>query len=182
MNINNPIDTNPDELADFIFSDQPKPKNSIQLVQHEDNMDIMFIYEVLISVVMEGILHLIKGIDDPSELSLDNLDDVHFQTLNPWIQSMGFNLEVIKTHEKPLHYYCRTIFNNYKDKSYFTTNNLTKHYHFIITSTYSHNNNNFNDISQIKTVVQMNNYWLEIYFSLCEDNNDEDNNDEDNNE
>lgn len=159
-----PVEVTPEMIAAHIFSKDPGPVGSVQLGADQNNMDVKFMYEVLLTVMMEGLSIMVENLD---EVTVDELDADHFEILDPWIQSMGFRLELGEVTDTPANYDCKIMINNEENKNYFLTTNNTKKYHFLLAGRYAQNEW-IENLDQLVTVVKVKDGWIKIRFLLAE--------------
>jgi len=110
-----------EEMAKLLFSESPKPENTIRLISDDDKKDIYYQFEMILNLYMEGIFTL------------------GFIDLNPWFRSIGINVN-LKEHpivEKSelSNYYCKIIVrDDSKYTQFFEIKNIKKDYHFLSNS------------------------------------------------
>jgi hypothetical protein len=166
-------ETTPVDLAAKLFSNIPAPENSNKLLPHVDdssdfNLDNFdhnaFNFEILITIFMEGILHLSKLLDVLDGIHVDinsnNYDDdvdifkleiSHLEILQPWFNSIGYKLNAYEYDFDDFseNYYCKILLkDNPEDTGYFIYRNINIPYHFVLNSNYLHKKN----INQISAV------------------------------
>jgi len=164
MNQNTEEEFSPDELANFIFSDLPKEPCSISIIpsNKEDNIeftndDLTFIFEILLSVYMEGIIDVERLIlintskkiidkdhnlyDKPINLSYINQNILEY--VKPWFMSLGYIINVIEYEDESIfkeylnNYYSKIVLrDNPHDYGFFFFNKIPKPYHFILNGNY----------------------------------------------
>lgn len=120
----------PEDIAHELFS-----KTQNNLTPHALSMDgdnASYIYEVLVTILLEGMDIFMNGIVN---MDANNLEPDYITALNPWFHSIGFNLkvDVVDRTDKELYedYYCRIILRNYGYGPIFDDKQLTKDYHFL---------------------------------------------------
>lgn len=155
VNNSDPLETTPTDLAAKLFSNPPGPDNSNKLLPHLDSNDITndfdhvsFTFEILITIFMEGVLHLSKLLDvldgihvDLNESNYDNDVDIfkleigHLELLQPWFRSIGYEINAYEYEIEDFgeNYYCKIILkDNPEDTGYFIYRNINIPYHFVL--------------------------------------------------
>lgn len=136
---------NPDELEDFtpdaiantLFHQEPKDPFTCRLLANPEEVDSIYLFELLITILMEGLDIMIGGL---STADLSNMTTDHITCLNPWFYSLGFkiNIELFDRNENEdeineyQEYYCKTVIRNKVNEIIFEKNNVDKDYHFFI--------------------------------------------------
>lgn len=120
----------PEMVAKTVFTQQPRPPCSNQIVSKEDG-DATYIFEIVLTVFMEG-LDLITGGLDKADLS--DFTKEHLTVLDPWMNSLGLKL-LVNEYEKDSFYlddwYCKTVIKNGSYSHLFDIKNIHKNYHFL---------------------------------------------------
>ena len=151
-------------IANHIFSHDPQPIGSIQLVATYTEMDTEFIYEVLLTILMEGFKLMVESIE---EVSVENCSADHIILLGQWIQSLGFDLIVEECAGTTNNYYCKVLLNNQQNTAFFYHKKITdKQYHFILNSTQT-NDDHF-DINEIVTIIPFPDRYIKIQFHFID--------------
>lgn len=125
----------PEEIAQILFTQEPKNSFSHQIIAEKEIADVACIFEILMIILMEG-LEIITG--DLSKAKLENLTCNHLLALNPWFNSLGFEIKnvesfIVKTDESLYNnYYCKTIPRDTLHASFFQMKNINKNYHFFL--------------------------------------------------
>ena len=157
----------PEEIAEKLFTQGAKNPNTCQFCCDENEMDIITIFEILITILLEGLNILSGGLDkfDYTQFSEHNI-----LSLNPWFHSIGFKIRAYvyssKDKDYDNNYYCRVMTKSLATKNIFFIKNIQKNYHFFINgSAYKENQNkqNIKDITCI-FVNPYNNNTYEISF------------------
>jgi hypothetical protein len=130
----NELESNtPEEVAMTIFNSNPKSPCSYQIIAEQQQSDITYIFEILITILMEGFLILTGDIYD---LDFNNLTDEHISSLNPWFKSLGFRVKssIYTMDEKELcdKYYCNILIKNKQTDVIFEAKKIYKPYHFML--------------------------------------------------
>jgi hypothetical protein len=135
----------PESVAQKIFSESVAPPCSNQL--QLDEADNEYIFEMLISIFMEGVETKFGNLKqlDVSLLSTDTL-----MSLAPYVLSLGFKMNVkILPKEDATNYYCRILLNNEDNMYYFLLKSLEKNYTFVINNKKDIKRDNLKDYSAI---------------------------------
>ena len=114
----------PEQIAYRLFTQHYINPKSIQPILSEG--DYLYIFEILITIYMEGIMILYNNLED---LNLDNLGAEHLIALKPWFEAIGFNLCVDITESSTEHYMDIKLRNEYG--LFFDMKGITKNYHFF---------------------------------------------------
>ncbi|ARF09363.1 hypothetical protein Catovirus_2_312 [Catovirus CTV1] len=152
----------PEDLASFIFEELPNDPCSIKFLPYSVNMDkdeTSFLFEILITIYMEGMMHghrlydmlrLKKSIssDPESPRQKINVYDLNKQKLElceDWIKSLGFLtfVEEYKASEYIFdqNEYCKILLaDNPYDSKILKNKGVNKPYHFIIYAGYNPTN------------------------------------------
>lgn len=98
----------------------------------DNNFDLEMQFEILISIFMEGVM--LKF--DLDQLDLDTMDaDIlltQLKSLDPYIQTIGFLVNVTLDQSNTDDRYCRIIVKNGADICYFEKHNLETNYTFLL--------------------------------------------------
>lgn len=159
----NPIEATPKMIANHLFSNEPGPIGSIQLTANEDEMDTGFIYEVLLTVVAEGLMMMADNVED---VTRDNISADHIEVLNQWINVLGFNVEVATEEGNPTDYYCNVMLRNSENENYFVFQKLKEDYHFLRSA--SSVENEPDGLENMKTIIKTDGGFLEFTFTQIE--------------
>lgn len=155
----NSLSLDPIEIANIIFSNEPKGECSIQLCEIED---IYMLFEILITILMEGIEKL-NGME-----KIDYLDDeslLNFMiNIRKWFYSFGFVIEIKKIKKiydiQNENYYCKIITKNGSYGQLFKIKNIDKNYSFLL----NHSHEIKKNIQDIYGIYMAPKYNLEIRF------------------
>lgn len=159
--------TNIFEIAEKIFLDSPKPKQSIQL--ELDNSDNNTVFELLVLFIMEGIT---VKYDNEDFDKLNNLDDnelydkIYFK-FREYLQSIGFNIVLKINPFENLHFSNTPSF--YPSKKYdinFCTFIVKKHENNHIFLEYNEVLKSI-DLKDYILIIPLNKYLLQISFDFC---------------
>ena len=166
MDEDNHIEATPEKIAESIFKGAPAPPNTYQILAQDDDADLYYVYELLITVLMEGFDILTGGLE---HVNPDDVNSDHFIGLNQWFKSIGFDINIQGVPkgetEQYENYYCKVILRNSSYKFLFETKNMEKDYHFLTNA--SHQNNE-NVIKDIYGIFISNDTVYKIYFDFCQ--------------
>lgn len=159
----------PKSFATDLFSYEPNNINYIY--SEEDDNDLTLIFEILVTIMMEGLEYFTQGLDN---IDLDDFGEKHILFLKPWFQSIGFNIFIEKfdrnEYENFSNYYCRILINNRKEELGYVFNqqSINETYHFTLNRYYD--KVMVDDISQIYTVFAYKQSVYKISFPICRRN------------
>nr|QBK88376.1 MAG: hypothetical protein LCMiAC01_00400 [Mimivirus LCMiAC01] len=123
----------PENIANKIFNNDPKEPCSCQLIAPGSDGDLTYVFEVLLTILMEGFA-ILSG--DITTIPLDSFSENSIMALNPWIQSMGLNLIVSEidasNKEEYTNYYNRIVLNRDMHEQLFIIMRNNKSYHFLL--------------------------------------------------
>lgn len=131
----------PEDIAKIVFSDQPAEPKSYQLYcqTDEDNkvIDALDLFEIFMTIMIEGIFVRCDG--NVSREILNTINDNTISSLNPWLHSLGFNVNVSIIPKENVseyeNYYCKVVFRNDPEwTGWFDihSDNIKKDYHYIL--------------------------------------------------
>lgn len=124
----------PEMIAHEIFTKDAKAPCSHQILAYQDGADMTYIYEILITILLEGLEIMTGGL---KEVDLSSFTTSHITVLNPWFKSIGFDITVeeVESSDKDSYneYYCRAVVNDKLNETFFIMKNIThKPYHFLL--------------------------------------------------
>lgn len=151
-------DFSPEMIAQAIFTKDPKNPCSHQILALQEGTDLTYIFEILVTILLEG-LNILTG--DLKEADLSNFSVSFISSLNPWFNSLGFNINVRIENEteKELYqeYYCRTVINNELNETLFIIKNIQdKSYHFLLNGQYLDQNKAKTNLKDIFGIFNVN--------------------------
>lgn len=157
----------PEEIANIIFKDNPKEKKYYNFLIDENddqyNLDISFVFEILIQILFEGFDILTEGLNN---IDIDNLDESMINSLNPWFESFGFNIFVSEHKEnKFIDNYCISIINNKLYNKIFIERNINKNFHFILNKKYA-NGCPIDKLENMYTIISGTTKIFKIWFNF----------------
>lgn len=167
VNPNELEDYTPEAIAHTLFSSDPKPPCSCQIISQEEATDLTYIFEILMTIFIEG-LEILAG--DLSKANLDNLTEEHVSALNPWFESLGFNINV-NTHPRHLHeaykgYYCKIMIKDKQQEALFNFKNIDKNYHFFINGDYLEENKLKGNIEDLHAIFIVNDTVFRLNYDF----------------
>jgi hypothetical protein len=167
-NIDDLTDRTPEEIAEIIFTHEPKSQNSHQILALQQGADLTYVFEILLQILLNGMEVLTNGIDtiDLTHFTID-----HIKCLNPWFRSLGFN--IIVTHynlcdqDEYKEYYCKIILKNFGTAPMFIAKGIEKNFHFLLNGLYYELNKNKTNLEDLYAVLKNNQDIYKIYFNFC---------------
>lgn len=156
-NISAPSGT-PEEIAKMLFSNKPDDPCSRCIIPYSEGAEeiqtvdkVSFNFEILLTIYLEGLMNIMDVIKQNNELVADmdiynNLSMSDLKFPDPWFKSFGYSISVTEygadrrrefnNKIKPFSY-CRIILSfDPKDRTVFIMKNITKKYHFLLSSNY----------------------------------------------
>ncbi|AYV78698.1 MAG: hypothetical protein Edafosvirus25_12 [Edafosvirus sp.] len=133
-------DYDPETIAQIIFGKNPDKPCSHQILSLENDAgDASYIFEIILTIFMEGIMKLYNNLDG---VDLNHFNEDYLLALQPWLHSLVFNLKIEKclteNIEKYGDYYCKIATKNHKEyETYFQNNDLPKKYRFFLNPIYA---------------------------------------------
>ena len=82
-------DFSPEMIAYELFTKDAKAPCSHQILAYQDGGDLTYLFEILITVLLEGLNIFTGGLKDTD---LNDFTKTHITSLNPWFQSIGLLL------------------------------------------------------------------------------------------
>ncbi len=153
VDVNELEEFSPEKVAHTIFSTDPKAPCSNQMLAYEEGADVTFIFEILITILMEGFDKFTNGFDD---LDMKKFSSEHIYALDPWIKSLGFkiNIETCDKVNKDKYqtYYCKIIIRTKLHETLFIMKNIHKKYHFFLNGPYIEENKKKDKLTDLKAV------------------------------
>jgi len=151
-------EVSPKEIAYKIFSEDYKDPNTYQIIADNNINDIYYVFEVLLNVLVEGMDRLTGGLDtiDINKITLD-----HFRRLNPWFNSIGFELDV-ELYEDLDDYYCKIEFKNNSNETFFEYKDIKENFHFFLNA---NRNMDYKKLVDISAIYLSNNQNIKISFN-----------------
>ena len=159
--------SSPYDIAQIVFSKEPGKPFTNQLWPDEsllsNNDSVSTIFEVLITILMEGINIVSGGIDkiDATDFTVE-----HIIALQPWFSSFGIKVNTL-TQEECNNYYCQVIFKNNGYDPLFEMKNIDKNYHFLMSPYYVHECH-IDKLEDIKCVFKKVGSFITISFSYLQ--------------
>lgn len=151
------INYTPDQIAEALFSQDPKDPNSFQILARPDTNntgDMTYIFEILVTIMLEGLECLSGG--DLNNFDMDDFSEDYIETLGPWFNSICFDIKVDVFDESKMYkckkYYCKSIIKNEQTAQIFQQNNVDKNYHFLLNRQYEEYNKNLTELRDLYTI------------------------------
>ncbi len=149
----------PEEISDFLFEETPADPCTLKILPYPsvmDNDETSLLFEVLITIFMEGMMKAKKLYNILEENTSDNINEEEYIDVyniqpddllicEPWFKSFGFLIFIeefdVNNYIASEEDYCKIILKDDPNNSvYFNRNNITKPYHFILFSRYKSTN------------------------------------------
>ncbi|QKF93964.1 hypothetical protein QKU48_gp0506 [Fadolivirus algeromassiliense] len=157
----------PEGIAYNIFTSEPKQPCSCQLVSDETTVDITYLFEILLIILMEG-LELFTG--DLSKANLNELTTNHISSLNPWFRSLGFNIKVTEytTTDTDLFnkQYCKIVVKDKLQEMFFKMKGIEKNYHFLLNGDNLEENKQKTNLKDLHTICIIKDKVFKISFEF----------------
>ena len=143
----NILEATPKNIAQMLFTMNYKDPDTYQIVADEDMNDVYCVFEVLLNILMEGFDILSGGLD---KINTSMINVEHFKGLDPWFQSIGFNIYTdLYEYEDKLEYdknYCKILINDENNKSFFEFKQIKDNFHFFLNAKRNEDLNTLIDI------------------------------------
>ncbi|CAH6421743.1 Hypothetical protein KVN_LOCUS429 [uncultured virus] len=143
-------DFSPEKVAQSVFNFQPTNPCAYQIITTQDGQDITYVFEILITILMEGLDILTNGLNNAN---LSNFNEEHISIMDPWFNSLGFNIFVTKFDEKDKElfkdYYCKIVIRTSYEETFFVMKQINKNYHFILNGNFQQNKKNLKELKCI---------------------------------
>jgi len=163
VNLDELDDMTPENIAEVIFSEQPAEKCSLEIIA--PGLEMRDIFEVLITILLEGFVILNQGLDD---IDIEKVTDDHIRAMNPWFESFGYTIDIQSIiGENPQKHYCRCVLRNTYNIHLFKMNKITKDYHFFINSEIT--NKEFKSLDEMYATFDTGAVVYRIGFKRCYD-------------
>ena len=166
--------SDPEEIAQKVFSQPPQNKLLYQIIPSEVNnssSDFYESYRILITILFEGLNILTDNCLDQAKS--DNFTTEHILALNPWFHDMGIDITcelVDKTNNDSYdNYYCKCVINEQSYNFLFEKNQINKNYHFFVNAKFINEQPNVSNIEDIYSVFICGDKVMKIYFNLYTD-------------
>lgn len=164
----------PEDIADIIFSDLPKKENTYNLNLSNncnENDPSTFIFEIIISILLEGMCILNEDIEtyDLKKLKIDDI-----MSISPYIRSLGFDIKVTDYDNKNEYFktyiddfYCKIILKCDKQYStYFIMKDINKEYTFFFNPKYGKNYPEGRQLKDIYAILVIDDMTYKISFDF----------------
>ncbi|ARF09412.1 hypothetical protein Indivirus_1_35 [Indivirus ILV1] len=168
VNLDELDDFTPEAIADALFHQEPKDALSCRLVANPDEVDSIYLFELLVTILMEG-MDIIVG--DLSKIDLSGLSIEHITSLNPWFHSLGFlvRVDLLDKNDDTTdydEYYCKIILKTKLHEIIFEHNGIDKNYHFFINGSYLEDNEEKENLKELYAVFINNDDVFKISFDF----------------
>lgn len=159
----------PKDIAMALFTQGPKDPCSHLILAHQDGSDTTYIFEILITILLEALDILSNGLENAD---LKNFTADHITCLDPWFKSIGFTVSV-NTYNKDNRdgykdYYCRAMVRTPLYESFFEYKNVNKNYHFMLNGDQLQANRNKTNLKELSCIFADDNDLIyKISFDYC---------------
>lgn len=162
----------PEMVANSIFSKEPEQPCKYRIVSDpgDQNADLTYIFEILITIFMEGFDVLVDGLPN---VDIDNLTEEHITSLKPWFHSIGFNIfvntyDLNDEYAKDLYkdYYCKIMVRTPLYETFFAMKNVNKNYHFLLNGPFLEKNRDKKFLKDITGVFLTSSKAFKITFDF----------------
>lgn len=164
--MDNLIDYSPKDIAEELFTREPDDPLTNQMLVEREGTDSTYIFEILITILLEGLDIFTKGIKDAD---LSQFSQVYITQLNPWFRSLGFDISVdCSTVEDSFDgYYCRVVINNSSNSGLFILNNIEdQSYQFLLNGTCLEENRAKERLRDVFAIFEANGVVYKISFDF----------------
>jgi hypothetical protein len=162
-------DFSPEAIAEYLFTQNPQPPNSCKIITTQRDVDITFIFEILMTIFWEGIDILVDGLDT---IKLEDITKEVIVGLNPWINSIGFNMYVKivdysdqKSYEE---YYCK-ILTKHMHSTWFSVKGIETNYTFNLNGNFLEVNRQKTNLSELFAILKIGSNALLLSFDYLDD-------------
>lgn len=158
-------DQEPREIAIQLFSEDPKPPFSCQLLAYADPNDAPFLFEIMLTILLEGVDIMVDGL---TTTDLTKFTENHVLTLNPWLNSIGFQVNIENSGKQILDHYCKIILRNSPAAGeYFKNVHEDTSYHFVINYRAYEKNKVKTKIDELYALFHVNGKLYKIWFTAA---------------
>jgi hypothetical protein len=132
--------------------------------------DNTYVHEILLIILLEGIMKFNYNLDN---VNLDEVEIEHIRALNPWFNSIRFNLRVNEFEkieeniEEYKYYYSKIILKKMPEyEMLFKINHIDKNYTFFLNSLYIKDKYPSVNLNEIYSIICLGERILKIKFDL----------------
>lgn len=174
-NLEDLSNSSPEMVAQTLFTNEPKDPCSHQIVAdpQDQTADLPYIFEILVTIFMEGFDILVGGLE---HVDIDNLTQDHIKALNPWFQSIGFNIYVdifdqSKNDDDNLkhmyeEYYCKIMIRTKLYENFFIMKNVYKNYHFLLNGPFLEVNKQRTNLDELYAIFLTSDKVFKVSFNF----------------
>lgn len=166
--------SSPDDIAEKLFSDVPQKEctYNLNLSENTNDMDAPFVFEILISILLEGmaILH-----DDFENCDLKQMNANTIKMVAPYMRSLCFDLNVEEFNNKlklttPFinDFYCKIILKCDKEYTTYFIKDLQKDFTFFFNPKYGKNYPKTRDLKEIYAILKVDDKTYKIFFDFID--------------
>ena len=158
------INYSPEDIALALFSQDPKDPCSHQILAYQEGTDLTYIFEILITILMEGLDYLAGNLND---VDLTKFDEEYITMLEPWLEMIVFKINVF-VYDTDYYgkYYCKVILNTEENKQEFLSKKINKNYHFLLNGIYLDDNKNQTELNKLYCLFSINDLVYRISFDF----------------
>lgn len=147
--------SSPEDIAQSLFTQDPRDPNSCQIVTDQNDIDVTYLYEILITILLEGLEILSSGIDT---VDLNTFTSDHITSLNPWLKSIGYKVKVVEKdaqdYDQYQEYYCRVVVRSPTTQTWFDMRHIDKNYSFNLNGTYLEENKEKQNLRDLYSIFR----------------------------
>lgn len=154
----------PENIAQILFTKEPGPEKSIGIFV--DDSDAVYIFEVLITIYMEGMMILFNNLNNV-DLNLMSIE--HLIALRPWFKCLGFilNIDMFSSDnmDDVSEFFCDTKLKDNDYKLFFELKGINKNYHFLGNALHPLDSHQDKDLKDIYTILKRGDSIYKIWFT-----------------
>lgn len=131
----------PEQIAKYLFTQEPKDKVSYGIVYDEESGNPEYVFEILITICLEG-LEIMNG-GNLSQVNLNLVSAQVIESMNPWFKSMRIKikcdeLEYNKENKSKFsNNYCNIYIRDRLYEEWFKIKKISGNYRFTLNGNYS---------------------------------------------
>lgn len=162
-NLNNIMELDPKAIAQKIFTEEPKSRCHYGFFS-EDANDVSMIFEILLSIMMEGFSILTNSFDGYLDGKTITPNDL--LSVSPWFESIGFRLDVSIDNGLYDDVYCKIILNDNIYRGLFMFKQIESNYHFILNGDKLNDNREKTNLDELIAALKINNQQETLLISF----------------
>jgi hypothetical protein len=161
----------PELIANLLFSKNPSEPCSHMILAYADGSDILYYFEILITILLEGLDICANGLNT---VDLSNFNEDFILALDPWFNSIGFKLKVDtydynnkNDNNNYTDYYCKAKVRTPLHETFFIMKNIDKNYHFLLNGLTIEQNKQKTNINEVSCIfINDDNKVYKIWFDF----------------